>query len=324
MSDRRVACCAGVALAALVAFGTTPVAAQSYGNGSELRADADGAIAGRVVAETGEPLGGALVEVRETNSRVSADGAGRFAVEGLRAGRYTLDVSLLGRAHNTQRIDVAAGMTARIEVTLSLAPVVLDALNVKLDRTEMVGRQLTRIPGSAHVLGADRLASQKLALDDMHGMLRQVPGVNMSDEEGYGRRPNIGMRGTGVNRSSKVTIMEDGVLAAPAPYTAPAAYLFPVVARMEAIEVRKGSSQVKYGPWTTGGALNLVSSSIPAALQGSLDVAGGGDATRKLRAKAGSTHGNFGWLVETYQLRTDGFKQLDTGGSTGFDLRTTW
>jgi Fe(3+) dicitrate transport protein len=320
MMVQRLACRMAVALLA-TAIPAAPGSGQTYGfAGATVVADAAGRIVGRVVGETGEPLGGVVVEVRETGARVESDERGRFLVDALRPGRYTLDVSLLGRAHRTQQVELAAGTTAEVEVTLALAPVVLDALNIKLDRTEMVGRQLTRIPGSAHVLGGERMASQKLALDDVHGMLRQVPGVNVSDEEGYGRRPNIGMRGTGVNRSSKVAIMEDGVLAAPAPYSAPAAYLFPVVARMEAIEVRKGSSQVKYGPWTTGGAMNLVSSSIPAVLGGSLDVAGGGDATRKLRAKAGGTHGTFGWLVETYQLRTDGFKQLDNGASTGFDL----
>jgi Fe(3+) dicitrate transport protein len=281
-----------------------------------------GGITGRVVAETsGEPLGGALVEVREAMARVEADRDGWFAVQGLRPGLYTVHVTLLGRAQATERVEVTGGAQAELRITLALAPLMMDALLVKLDRTAMVGGQLTRIPGSAHVISPERMTSQRLAFDDVHALLRQVPGVNVSDEEGHGRRPNIGMRGTGVGRSAKVAVMEDGILAAPAPYAAPAAYLFPVVGRMESIEVRKGSSQVKYGPWSTGGAINLVSSPIPAGRSGLLDIAGGESGNRKLRARVGSTHGRFGWLVETYQLQTDGFKVLDTGGDTGFELQ---
>jgi Fe(3+) dicitrate transport protein len=300
--------------------------AQGTGTGSDVRLAAttplSGAIEGRIHAErSGEPLGGAQIEILETGHRLTADARGVFRVAGLKPGRYTLEVSLLGRSQGTERVEVTAGGTARVEIALGVAPVTLSALSVKLDRTEMVGGQLTRIPGSAHVLGAERVAGQKLAFDDVQTLLRQVPGVNVSDEEGFGRRPNIGMRGTGVGRSAKVAIMEDGVLSAPAPYSAPAAYLFPVTGRMESIEVRKGSSQVRYGPWSTGGALNLVSSPIPATLQGMLDMTGGEHGTGKLRARVGSTHGRIGWLAETYQLRTDGFKRLDTGGDTGFDLQ---
>jgi Fe(3+) dicitrate transport protein len=315
----------GCGAAALLCWIAAPVAAQSTSGMLAAQpaaaAELTGGIVGRVLAEsTGEALAGAQIEVREMGLRLAADQHGRFRLDGLRPGRYTLEVSLLGRSQGTSRVEVVGGQTSQIDIALGIAPLSLEALRVKLERTEMVGGELTRIPGSAHVLGAERVAGQKLAFDDVNTLLRQVPGVNVSDEEGFGRRPNIGMRGTGIGRSAKVTIMEDGVLVAPAPYSAPAAYLFPVTGRMESIEVRKGSSQVRYGPWSTGGAVNLVSSPVPATLQGLVDATGGAHGTGKLRARVGSTHGRFGWLAETYQLRTDGFKQLDGGGDTGFEL----
>jgi Fe(3+) dicitrate transport protein len=89
---------------------------------------------------------------------------------------------------------------------------------------------------------------------------------------------------------------------------------------MESLEVRKGSSQIKYGPITTGGVLNYVSTSIPSAFQLRSTVTGGGDAARKITADVGDSYRNFGWLLETFQFRNDGFKQLDGGGDTGVEL----
>ena len=113
------------------------------------------------------------------------------------------------------------------------------------------------IPGSAHHLNQEAL--ERFDYTDIMRTLTAVPGVYVLEEDGYGLRPNVGMRGTGQNRSEKVTIMEDGVLAAPAPYAAPSAYYFPTSGRMESVEVLKGTSSAMFGPRTTGGVINMLS-----------------------------------------------------------------
>jgi Fe(3+) dicitrate transport protein len=278
-------------------------------------------VSGRVTAEsTGEELSGVAVEVAELRQRRLTDARGRFAFGGVPAGTYTLRFQRMGLAATDRTVVVRGGEAVSLEIVLGEDAVALAPVRVLLERTRMVGDpSLARqVPGSAHVIDSQALADAKLPFDDAGSLLRRVPGVNIQDEEGYGRRPHIGLRGTGTERSSKVTVMEDGVLIAPAPYSSPAAYVFPVVGRMEAIEVRKGSSQVKYGPRTVGGAVNLVTASVPSTLRVDVDVAGGQDATGKLVARAGDSYRYGGWVVETYQLRTDGFKDLDGPGHTGF------
>ena len=191
------------------------------------------------------------------------------------------------------------------------------------ERVNVVGSasSLETIPGSAYVIDGEALEAQRQGFDDIHRMLRQVPGVVIQEEDGYGLRPNIGMRGTGSERSAKITLMEDGVLIAPAPYTAPSAYYFPVTGRMESIEVRKGSSQIKFGPRTNGGALNLISTRVPTSLRMRADVAVGTDSALKGHINVGDSYKNVGWLFETYQLRTNGFKELDGGDRTGFHVQ---
>ena len=171
--------------------------------------------------------------------------------------------------------------------------------------------------GSAYYLSPAELKQHNYT--NINRLLNSVPGVNTYEEDGFGLRPNISLRGTSPGRSSKITLMEDGVLIAPAPYSAPAAYYFPSIARMQAVEILKGSSQVQYGPNTSGGAINFVSSQIPTSFSGSLFSNYGSFSTSNLHAKIGNSHKNFGYLVEYQKYQSDGFKDLDNGGNTGFD-----
>ena len=188
-----------------------------------------------------------------------------------------------------------------------------------IDHASLTGGELgiRKLPGSAYYISP--LEIQKFNYSDIHCVLKSIPGVNIQEEDGYGLRPNIGLRGSGSSRSSKITLMEDGILMAPAPYCAPSAYYFPTTGRMYAVEVLKGSSQIKYGPFTTGGAINLISTPIPQKLTGKLNINGGSFFGRNIHSYIGNTHGNFGYLVESFNYGSNGFKQLDNGGNTGFN-----
>lgn len=193
--------------------------------------------------------------------------------------------------------------------------------------------QLETATGSAVVIGEAQL--DLFEFDDIHRVLQSVPGVYVREEDGYGLRPNIGLRGATSERSSKIALMEDGVLIAPAPYAAPAAYYFPMMSRMTQVEVFKGPSAIQYGPNTVGGAINMVSRPITdlsaeQSGEGMIDIAYGQDNYQKAHGYYSQNiasdnnitgKGEVGVLVEAIHLGSDGFKtltnaqgkELDTG-----------
>ncbi|MBO3117825.1 TonB-dependent receptor [Winogradskyella sp. DF17] len=172
--------------------------------------------------------------------------------------------------------------------------------------------------GSAYYISPKEL--KKFNYTDINRALRAVPGVTFYEEDGFGLRPNISLRGTSPERSSKITLMEDGVLIAPAPYSAPAAYYFPSVARMQAIEILKGSSQVQFGPFTTGGAINMISTQIPDTFSGQIRGNYGSFNTSQLHARVGDSKPTMGYMVEFLNYNSDGFKNLPDNSNTGFDI----
>ena len=228
---------------------------------------------------------------------------------------------------------VVAGICS-LGVTVGSAQDEAEELDPVLVSGAIVGSKkgVNKITGSATYLDIDDLRVHSIS--DINSALRRVPGVYVRPEDGYGNFPNISLRGIDMGRSSKVTIMEDGILAAPAPYSAPSAYYSPNLERMSGLEVIKGSSQVKYGPHTTGGAINYLSTPIPEEVTtyskiyyGEFDemvghIYHGG--------KKDTDSGRIGYLVEGYYRNTEGFKELQgVNAETGFTrsepmLKLSW
>ncbi len=268
---------------------------------------------------TNNIIPGAHIFLDELKQGTVSDGKGRFLLNDIPSGTYHLEISSLGFQKQYQKVLISPG--EHLKVHWELTEDFIEIPGIVIERTSLSGghQGIQDIPGSVHYLGPAEL--DKFNYSDINRILRNIPGVNIQEEEGFGLRPNIGLRGSGVERSSKITIMEDGVLMAPAPYAAPAAYYFPTSGRMQGVEVRKGSSQIKYGPYTTGGAINFISTQIPNQFSGKVRILGGNFGSRTVHATIGDSYKNFGFSLETYQAQSDGFKELDNGGDTGYNLQ---
>ncbi len=202
-------------------------------------------------------------------------------------------------------------------------------------------RDRRRLVGSAHVVDAATL--ERFEVDDVHRALRAAPGVYVRDEDGSGLRPNIGMRGASSDRSAKVTLLEDGVLFAPAPYAAPAAYYFPLPTRIVGVEVWKGPAAIRQGPHTVGGAVNLRTRPVPLdGVVGSVDLGGGIVGAGREQSRAHGVIGaaaplsallpsfvpglpaladvTAGFVLEGARVQSEGFKVIDgdADADTGF------
>jgi len=180
----------------------------------------------------------------------------------------------------------------------------------------VVGSRVRKVPGSIYVVGQKTL--ERYNYDDVHSALQLVPGVYVRTEDGMGLRPNIGIRGALSDRSKKITLLEDGVLFAPAPYTAPAAYYFPLMPRMEQLRVIKGPGAIAYGPQTVGGVIDLRTRAIPTTPTGVFEGAFGQYGYGKLHGYAGTGDEHNGFLIEGIHVASDGFKELPSGADTGF------
>ena len=183
----------------------------------------------------------------------------------------------------------------------------------------MIGfkEDVPKLEGTGSVLDSTNL--EVFYHTDVNEIFREVPGVYLRAEEGYGLFPNISLRGVDPLRSAKVTIMEDGIPASPSPFSDPAAYYSPTAGRMSGFEILKGTSQLKYGPNTTGGIINYISTPIPDKQTLHLRTTYGEFNEKVAHAHSGGKtnlgKGTLGYLLEIFDHRSDGFKTINPLGN---------
>ena len=142
-------------------------------------------------------------------------------------------------------------ITAAVLAAIAAPAAVAQEKETVMPRVDVIGspEKLEHIPGSGQIIDQKDLESSRVFT--ANEALRKAAGVNVRDEDGFGLRPNIGIRGLNPTRSTKVTLLEDGIPLAYAPYGDNASYYHPPIDRFERIEVLKGAGQILFGPKTS-------------------------------------------------------------------------
>jgi len=172
--------------------------------------------------------------------------------------------------------------------------------------------------GSATTLDQSVLVSARALT--VNEALRKVPGVTVRDEEGFGLRPNIGIRGSNPTRSTKVLILEDGLPAMYAPYGDNASYYHAPIQRYDRIEVLKGAGLLRFGPQTITGAINYITPDPPEDPSGHAELSAG---TRGYRALHASVGGH-GLLVDLGHKQGDGARDNTELEQTDLFAKYQW
>lgn len=278
------------------------------------------ALEGTVADPSGAPIPTAVVTAtaRGVTVETKTDRAGRFRFAALPAGDYSIAVQAPGLRPAQKTLNINSGESRVLNVTLALAAVRED-LVVGAQRLSDASPLDSRLPGSFESI--DRATLETTHPPTTNEALRKITGLNVRDEEGFGLRPNIGVRGLNPTRSSKVLLLEDGIPLAFAPYGDNASYYHPPVERFDAIEVLKGAGQIAYGPSSVGGVINYVTPPPPVRPAGVATLAAGTGSYLNAGATFGTTRGRFGFLFDGLRKEGDGSRENSHSDLNDFNLK---
>lgn len=233
----------------------SPAAGDAAGSSSS------GSISGRVLGIDGDAVNGMPgISVSLTGAegeaprRTISEGGGRYQFTDLDPGSYTVSIESPGYAAAPVMIDLSEG--GKITCDVNLFAHFKESITVTATRT---ARSIDQVPAAVSVIGRDVI--EKTPMTNIKEAIVGTPGVLIeSKSQGYDARLII--RGAGLK--ARYAIREVMVLLNGIPITDPDSLTrldFVDTHLVERIEVVRGPNSTLWGINSTGGAINVVTTS---------------------------------------------------------------
>ena len=213
-----------------------------------------GGISGTVSdPDTGEPLVGSTIRIKELGRAEVCDEHGNFSFSSLPSGTYTLVASFIGYHSLSRRVSTTeVGNSKRLK--LHLQPLVSEIVEV-----EVVGKsEARRIREQAMPVTVINMKQLQGTVSDVESILAKTVGVTIRQTGGVGSSSRISLRGL---EGKRVGFFIDDT-----PMTDQSDFLdlndIPVD-MIDRIEIFKGVVPAKFGGSSMGGAVNIVLKEYP-------------------------------------------------------------
>ncbi len=208
-----------------------------------------GTVSGTVLAaKDGSPLPGANVLIENTTLGASTDARGRFVIEHVPPGRWTVKATMMGYHMQKRTVLLRPAETARVRFLLEEDVLEMNPLVVVAAKRE---QELLQAPVSVGVITAAEI--QRRGIASIPEALSYVPGLFMISGQANIRNSSGFMYGAG----TRVLYLIDGIPVHASDTGEINWDLIPLV-DVDHIEIIKGAGSFLFGANALGGVINII------------------------------------------------------------------
>ena len=147
-----------------------------------------GIVKGVIKDETGAPLFGASILIKELKIGCASDAKGNFLIKNIRPGDYSIEVTFVGYEKTSSKIKVIAGQVVSLTFSLKSSTFLIGGM-VVTGQVELLPKDVST---KTTIQSGEIEHYQASSLKDV---LDLVPGVQKTDNPGLGKTSQITVRG---------------------------------------------------------------------------------------------------------------------------------